>query len=86
MVQFVIKIQGQMFSKDFSSQKQESKKIDKNWFNNKKSCNLLTQLQGVKMGASNLLTQLQGVKTGASYLLSQQKGGKMAAIDLLTQQ
>ena len=30
MVQFVIKIQGQMFSKDFSSQKQESKKIDKN--------------------------------------------------------
>ena len=37
---------------------------------------MLTQLQGVKMGASNLLTQLQGVKIGASNLQTQPKGVK----------
>ena len=58
------------------------------WKSSKKShiaINLLTQLQGVKMGASNTLTQLQGVKMGASNTLTQLQGVKMEASNILTQ-
>ena len=46
---------------------------------------MLTQLQGVKMGASNLLTQLQGVKLGTSNLLTQLQRVKIGARILQTQ-